>query len=576
MIIAAKAPLPFLVGCTSSDITKTIKFAVKVLLKPQKVQRNSFRLAKLIFNGKSGVWLVNYVIFSACMKRFTQHPFFVPVSLLCLILCLYASTFNLGYFSDDFQGIERYQRMGFQGLIGNYENAFFMPFSFWFQAAEIYISEAYSFVKTLNIILFWLCAYLLYRITERLFKGYSSGENMARIAALIFICSPYQTEAVNWFSSQAYLLASVFSLWALWIVLREKQNVRTPYYFSLLFLLALLNKEIALVMPFIALLLIVALPKQDRAGKGWILGSVIAFVLYFALRYFVLGSWVGGYGSAVHLNLSPTALFSGLAAYCAKFFGFYRYLTPESRKLFAVGIVLLLAGMAYFFNYRKRNQSMALLPIMSLGAFLISLLPVVNLETSFLENIQSDRYGFFPSLFFSLFFASCIASAPKLLRWGVAGIWISTSYLFLMQSQSVWLQASTVRNTFIQSLQAISEDEIIVLNVPDNLDGVYLFRHGLKEALKEGPEVAIVTFQPLITQKGKITATEWNAATISLNSLTPFSVEETYREHVKKLKRAQFMLFPSPRIFEEKTVYYFNASTGNIIKLPRPSSYNFP
>lgn len=510
------------------------------------------------------------------MKRIIQHPFFVPFGLLCLILCLYAATFHLGYFSDDFQGIERYQRIGFQGLNGNYENAFFMPFSFWFQAAEMQISAAYPFVKILNLLLFWLCACLFYQIAHRLFQHSSSGENVARIAVLIFVCSPYQTEAVNWFSSQAYLLASVFSLWALWIILREKQSARSPYYFSLLFLLAVLNKEIALVLPFISLILIFMLPKEERPQKGWILGSSVVLVLYFLLRYSVLGSWVGGYGTTIHLNLSPTTLYSGLAAYCAKFFGFYRYLSPDIRKLFAVGTVLLLAGIAYFFNFRKRNPTMALLPILSLLAFLVSLLPVLNLETSFLENIQSDRYGFFPSIFFSLFFASCIFTAPQFLRVGLAGIWISLSCFFLLRSQAVWLKASEVRTVFVHALEAVPEDGIIVLNVPDNLDGVYLFRHGLQEALKEGPKVSIVAFQALITRKGKVIATRWNPTSQFLESSTPFSVEENYAGSLESSTNTGFMLYPSPEVFGKKSVYYFNASSGKLIKLPRPSSYNFP
>ena len=452
------------------------------------------------------------------------HRLTIPFTLLLIVFILYSGTFELGFFSDDFEGISRYKKWGLGGLGDNYGNVFFMPFSFIFQTLELQILSHYTFIKIINLLLFGGTSIFLFSIARRLFSRAQNGQFVAAIVAMIFICSPYQTEAINWFSSQAYVLATFFSVWALWVLVREKQNNWTPFYFNFLLLIALLNKEIALAVPFIATtLLFLQNGKTNSILKKSLIGSMFVLALYFGLRWITLGTLIGGYGDAVHTNLDPGILLNGLAAYFAKFFGFYRYLPPGINKAAAI-ILMTLTGTAILvlhnsLPYRKK------LSFVLLVCFVLSIFPVMNLETSFLDNIQSDRYGYFPSVFFSLFIGSVLLHLENLGRTIFFTFWISFSTVFLFYTQSKWLIAARIRNQFVGSLRSLEIQEFYLMNLPDNCDGVYIFRHGLEELIGQEYTVHSLSRQHL----GFDGPTQWYDAknnTIVLMSSSRFEVCE--------------------------------------------------
>jgi hypothetical protein len=496
------------------------------------------------------------------MSTIVSHRLTIPFTLIFVVFAFYSHTLELGFFSDDFEGIARYQKWGLSGLGENYGNAFFMPFSFLFQAAEVQLLVHYSLIKVLNLLLFSGTGIFLYALARRFFVDHAQEKVLSFFVALVFLCSPYQTEAINWFSSQAYVLATFFIVWALWILLREKQSWRTPFYFNFLFLLALLNKEIALVLPMIlALLLFFRMETAGTNLKKSLYGSVGILLLYFLLRWLVLGELIGGYGSAVHSNLNPLVLGQGLAAYVAKFFGFYRYFPSVFNKVFAV-IILSLLVLALWLGRKKEAKSL-LPPLCFLLCFLVSLLPVLNLETSFLGDIQSDRYGYFPSVFFALFLASCLQALKAWLRHGAMLIWLSLSLVFLWQTQAIWQEAAVKRDQFSEALHAdFLPGEFHLLNIPDNWKGVYLFRHGLEEFLHQNYEFMGGTTRasvPLSTHK--INVMEFEGTQCTLGGYLHWKGKNPF-EHSTSNTCAWIHL--RPEIPENVKVFYYDLSKGKI------------
>ena len=206
-----------------------------------------------------------------------------------------------------------------------------MPCSFLFQALEISLTKSYLVIKTINLSLFISTAILIYSLTSRVFTLTKTSENTGRTAliiTLLFVCSPYQTEAVNWFSSQAYLLSTFFAILGLHFLLKNSKRKNTGFYYYFLFLfLALLNKEISLILPIIAFLLRFLQTKDERVKfQHFVLGNILVLLVYFILRFIYLDALVGGYGTEAHLNTAPAVLSYGVIAYTAKFFFFYRYL----------------------------------------------------------------------------------------------------------------------------------------------------------------------------------------------------------------------------------------------------------
>lgn len=92
-----------------------------------------------------------------------------------------------------------------------------------------------------------LNVFLLFVLLNRLFKN----ENLSLAACLIFALHPVQTEAVTWISSRGDLMFLSFGLasFLLFIFYQESRKYSSLGLSFLCFILALLSKETAIVMP---------------------------------------------------------------------------------------------------------------------------------------------------------------------------------------------------------------------------------------------------------------------------------------------------------------------------------------
>ncbi|MDX2359931.1 MAG: hypothetical protein QNK23_03925 [Crocinitomicaceae bacterium] len=412
------------------------------------------------------------------------------LTLVCILL--YSGVFSLGFFSDDFQGIERYKQMGYGGMSDNYNNPFFMPISFWVQLTELRLfGENYFAIKCINLILFSSTALSIYHLSLKIGEQLKLESSLKILAALgvslLFICSPYQTEAINWFASQAYLLSTLCVVLALNLYLKYR-STQKPVHFAgylLLFFLALLNKEIAIITPLIAFGLGLLLFNSQHGIIKRTIGVSSVFVLYLFFRYLYLGELVGGYGMDAHLNFDFALLLSATLAYIAKFFLFYRYIPQELKSLIIIATGALLAAMIAYLFFSKTNKGQLLrVSTGLLFLFLVSLLPVLNLETTFLGEIQSDRYGYLPSVFFAILLVFPLVLLFKKHTSLLFLPLIVFSALLTVHTNQVWKEAATVRDNFISSVKELGYDRgNIIVNLPDTYEGIYLFRHGFDECL---------------------------------------------------------------------------------------------
>lgn len=129
-----------------------------------------------------------------------------------------------------------------------------------------------------NLILHVIVAGLIMLVLER----FGLKRQTAFLGALVFVLHPVNTEAVAWASARKDLLTAVFSLSAL---LLYRRNAWMTF---LLFLLALLSKPIAIVLPVIFLLM-------DWKESGKLRGSDLKNKIpFFALSMLFLG--IGLYG----------------------------------------------------------------------------------------------------------------------------------------------------------------------------------------------------------------------------------------------------------------------------------------
>ncbi|HYO92157.1 MAG TPA: glycosyltransferase family 39 protein, partial [Pyrinomonadaceae bacterium] len=383
-----------------------------------------------------------------------------------------------------------------------------------------------------NALLHGLNSYLVYALTLSLLRPQKLAEDSARrtslSAALLFLLHPSHTEAVSWISGRADLLATLFCLAALlaYIFYTEKRRTRYLLLSLICFVLALLSKESAASLPFIIFAFGVYFAVVSEQRKSELVRAIKTGTLFFPLlllfvvvRRAALGAWLGGYGAEQHLNFSPgwirdrflqASLRALLPAFPPELSDILlKPLKSTAFILFALGAASLVILLLRWRRgreektVRSRQNSLALLLA---AAFVLSLLPVINLRLSLFDT-QGERFIYWPSVFAVMLitYTGFILISGR--RWRLLLVLLLLAFysLSLHRTNQVWSEAAETSRRLKEEivLGASGEQSVFVINAPDNLRGVPIFHNGLEEALGifqekgRSPEVRVLSLHSI-------------------------------------------------------------------------------
>jgi protein O-mannosyl-transferase len=431
---------------------------------------------------------------------------------LLLALAAYANVLNAYFLSDDFVQLGRIKTGNLSPVYAATQGGLLRPL---FTLSLLVDLKLWGLnplgYHVVNIALHALNAvgvfYLARALAQRAELSGPTRPRLACAASLIFLLHPAHTEAVTWISARADLLATLFCLLTLLLLLAYTQT-RSPWQIScalLTFALALLSKESAICLPLVLwlVLLCVASRESKRAAFKWSVKVCAPFLLvlfgYIVVRALLLGTLIGGYGAERHLNFKQSVVVSQLLRFAL------RALIPvvalrsatflESHTLSILllalgGALLLLCG--FLLSRRQTRHALAswtrrhAFLWLLLGAFVCCLLPVINLRINVFDT-QGERYLYLPSVFSSIALAYI---AARLVR-RTEGWWLALCLLLLCYAVSLWLtnrtwvRAGQLAHSIVNDLaRPGGHDTLLLLNAPDTLDGVYLYRNGLDEAAR--------------------------------------------------------------------------------------------
>ena len=316
----------------------------------------------------------------------------------------------------------------------------------------------------------------------------------ALLAGGLYLLHPSHTEPVSWIACRGDLLAAMFCLAALLAYAEHRKGpsprrlpLRAPGPLTLVaVVLALLSKESALFLP--ALLLFLELSPWTRArAAGRSASPLLAVALfccypaYLLIRRAVLGQWLGGYGEQMHLELDLWRTGGSLVTYLVRSFLPPLEASPGTLLFF----VACLAGAAACLRGRPGGSGpgRALL-LLGAVAQLASLLPAVNMGTS-LFGPQGERFIYIPTIFSAAMIAALLRSRLG----GAPFIVVSLALLLasgqcLFEAQGRWQVAGSVSRGILLEVLALGDRRrVTILNLPDNINGAYVFRGGLPEAV---------------------------------------------------------------------------------------------
>lgn len=432
-------------------------------------------------------------------KQFKFHA-------IALIVCLALSAIAYGnivdsfFLSDDFNWVYQVKTRGPLGVWTTPPDVFFRPLvslTLFFDY-QIWGLNPVGYHLT-NIFFHGLNGFLVYQLSRLLFREAKLAGKFVTIfsilSAFIFIILPSHVEAVTWIAARSDVIATSFGLAAFCCYLKYKETGdRRWFLFSyLLFLLGLLSKESVLVYPgFLFLYEIYDHLNQKKAANKiykifyFPLIYAVAFFPYFKLRYWGLKQFIGGYGSDVHMNFDFAIILRGLYSSIRIFIPplnpVYAGIWPLS---FSVFLAVILIFTIVCFWKRGIYNSIAKLVILLLGLFFVSLLPVINIPVS-LWTTEGERLLYLPSVFLVILSVFVLGFLLSRFRLITAIVFITLSLFFSYQlyaSNQKWIAAGQISKQVLESIdRELEGDGMFLINIPDSLNGAYIYRNSLYPA----------------------------------------------------------------------------------------------
>ncbi len=400
------------------------------------------------------------------------------LAFLCIVIALlvFAPVVPLGFLSDDLDVVHRVGvlhdlRQG--GMFRPMQDLTVLAIHAMFGADPIP-------QRVFNIILHGLCAYLLFR----LLLGIGVVRNGATwMGALLFLVYPFHGEAVIWIVGRSVSMAALFMLLGLLALLPSRHLSSALFVSSVCWFLALMSYESAVLFPLLALPLLLRRSTGLREVFPFMASWVVAFALYLTIRWIRLDQLVNEYGSNFLQHAPKDYLLNALYSTSRLFLPPGPLHRPWIMLGTLVGIVLctILVMRARNREHGAHTQGLPILPWMFLVSMLTPVLVGVSTETS-----EGDRALYTPSLFLCAMVAIALAYLPTLwLRRSVLLGVLVAALVLLIQLQQNWRHASRTLDTIVlqlQELQAIGTTWVV--HVPEEHDGAFILRHGLRPALE--------------------------------------------------------------------------------------------
>lgn len=347
-----------------------------------------------------------------------------------------------------------------------------------------------------NILLNALVVACVFYAGRSLFKNHWA----ATLAAAVFALHPVHAETVNWIAAVPDLEATLFFLAAFLLYARAERAWRTQTLVVLLFVLALLAKEPALMLAPV-LVCYEYLVRDDRQETKFpeklrrCLPVCVAAVAYLGLRIALFGKLAPvlqhaqiSWPSAIYSAFSLIAEYTRLLVWPVRLSAFHVFHASASLTSPGVlaGIAIVAASIVFVLATYKRWPA---------GAFCViwmalTLAPVLNARWM-AANVLTERYLYLPSVGFcwlagwaakKLWDLAALRSGPiRQTRWAIAAVGVA---LALLSATAVWSRNRVWHDDvtlYTQTLKTDPDSYVMHMNLGTNYFGLHNFAASERE-----------------------------------------------------------------------------------------------
>lgn len=333
-----------------------------------------------------------------------------------------------------------------------------------------------------NLAVHILNAYLVYKIAFAL-KPVSKDHLVlvSWLSAFLFLIYPFHNEGVVWLTGRLASISCFFGLLTVWLWLSE-MKIWVKIIIGLIFyFIGLLAYESILFLPIIILILTWSrnfTVKHTAYLFALCVGIIAAYLL---VRFHASGNVYGEYGA----RMTDYGIYNIVIKGC-KTMGRLFLPPSEVSGMLTVAFLIVIIGLV-FLNikiYRKYGISQLLqffkLILSLIIAMIIPCLFGISTRTS-----ESDRLLYFPSVFLCLILSSMVVLLIKTKRAQVTGFLGMSLYflIFLVLNNLNWERASFAADKIMKIAGGANERNVIYVNLPDEIEGAFVFRNGFKKAI---------------------------------------------------------------------------------------------
>ncbi|MBX9669615.1 MAG: glycosyltransferase family 39 protein [Candidatus Obscuribacterales bacterium] len=328
--------------------------------------------------------------------------------------------------------------------------------------------------------------------------------------SLIFGLYPLHTEAVSWITGRVDAVVTAFYVATFYFYLRWRHNGNplwiAPCVASLT--LGLLSKEMALTLPPAFILYELTLGKNAIFRKSldknrflswsWQIVKPTALfwsmlVVYFGVRRYALGTFVGGYDDSLFFIADLKHFF------LSWMHGLRMFLIPLNKGLMGAHhnvtrmweLSLALSGVMLSINLvlEKKLSRLFVFNLLFLG---LCFAPVYKIFT-IADDLQGARLAHVATVALSLLLAMAAivpstqklkAAATPALRFALCAFFSSACFAALWTNNQAWATAGRESNSIRQGLSTLyksieGDPQVLLLSLPDQIDGAYICRNAV-------------------------------------------------------------------------------------------------
>ncbi len=334
-------------------------------------------------------------------------------------------------------------------------------------------------------------------------------------AATLFGLHPLHPEAVSWITGRVDTFVTLFSLASLYSYIewrRSKsgmaQSSNQWFFLSLISMaLALMCKEMAIVLPAIFSAYEFTIGSKELKIRKRLLSvfertflfwSLLG--LYFILRYFALGTLIGGYDNALlSLDNLPELISIWRKSLYLLFFPFDGALLSRSGLITFIWGGLLTANFILIAKHVFiENKNMSTF-VFLLSWLVLSLVPVYKLF-NIATDLQGSRLAYLSTVPLSALlcfgYATCLEINGKIRYWKLLALalLLSSAGALLLVNNSAWIEAELTSQAIVNQLNDLSKtinkkNTIYIVGLPDQINGAYVCRNAL-DGMSKYPQIS--------------------------------------------------------------------------------------